>query len=290
LTGWRAGHKVILYGQDVKERDGVDKLPGTKIDRSSPVPYYFQLRKLLAEAITAGGWVPGERIPSEPDICRHFDVSRTTVRQALAELESEGLIRKDKGRGTFVAEPRSSSWFLQSSHGFFEEASRDGRKVTSRVLRAGVGELPSWASDALHVAEGTRGVFLERVRWVDERVVMYVETHLPEALGDAVLAADLQTGSLYRTLEDRLGIVVAGGRRVVEATVALDELAKILEVETGAPLLFVQAVSFDSAGRPFECYRAWHRADRTKIEVQVVNQVVASKAGLEAPHLRISQP
>ena len=263
-------------------------LPATKIERSSPVPYYFQLRKLLAEEISAARWVPGERIPSEPDICRHFDVSRTTVRQALAALESEGLIRKEKGRGTFVAEPRSSSWFLQSSGGFFDEASRTGRKVTSRVRRAEVTQLPSWAADALGLPEGSSGVTLERVRWVDDRLVMYVETHLPERFTEVVTSYDLENRSLYQALEERLGMSVASGRRLVEATTAEDDLANLLEVPPGSPLLFVQSVSVDAQGHPFECYRAWHRADRTKIEVQVVTQDVAARAGFEPVTMRIS--
>jgi len=263
-------------------------LPATKIERSSPVPYYFQLRKLLAEEISAARWVPGERIPSEPDICRHFDVSRTTVRQALAALESEGLIRKERGRGTFVAEPHSSSWFLQSSGGFFDEASRTGRKVTSRVRRAEITKLPSWAADSLGLPEGSRGVTLERVRWVDDRLVMYVETHLPERFAEVVTSSDLENHSLYQALEDQLAVSVASGRRLVEATTAEDDLANLLDVPPGSPLLFVQSVSVDTAGRPFECYRAWHRADRTKIEVQVVTQDVATRAGFEPVTMRIS--
>jgi GntR family transcriptional regulator len=264
-------------------------LPVSKIDRSSPVPFYFQLKKLLSEEIGTGRWPPGDRMASEPDICEHFDVSRTTVRQALAELESEGLIRKEKGRGTYVAEPSSSSWFLQSSHGFFDEASREGRKVTSRVLRADVGPLPVWATDALRLREKTGGVTLERVRWVDDRVVMYVQTHLPHRLADVVLSADLETGSLYRILEERMGCKVASGRRLVEATIAQDDLARILEVETGAALLYVESVSYEADGRPFECYRAWHRADRTKIEVQVLAHALAARAGIEPGGMRFQE-
>lgn len=264
------------------------ELPASHIDRSSPVPFYFQLKRLLSEEIETGRWLAGTRIRSEPSICEHFDVSRTTVRQALAELESEGLIRKEKGRGTFVAEKRSSSWLLQSSHGFYDEASRGGQKVSSRVLRAERGLLPTWACHALDLSEGSEGVSLERVRWVDERIVMYVETHLPTDLAEAVLSADLENGSLYRTLEEKLGKVVCFGRRVVEAMVARDDLATILEVEPGAPLLFVESISLDEEGRPFECYRAWHRGDRTKIEVQVLDEATVARAGFDPTNLRLS--
>lgn len=266
------------------------ELPTTRIDRHSPIPFYFQLKKLVVDEIASGRWGPGERLPSEPQICDHFAVSRTTVRQALAELKSEGMIRREKGRGTFVPEFPSASWLLQSSHGFYDEAVRMGHRVTSRVLRAELEVLPRWAADALGLPPESPGVTLERLRSIDDRLVMYVLNHLPPDLADTtLLSADLENGSLYRTLEEQEGLTVVGGRRVVEAVTAEGDLAKLLEVESGAPLLFVESVSWDGAMRPFECYRAWHRADRTKIEVQVVHEDVATRAGFSRQTLRIGR-
>lgn len=261
-------------------------LPAAAIDRRSPIPFYFQLTELLTREIEAGRWAVGDRLPSEPAICEGFGVSRTTVRQALAALESAGLIRREKGRGTFVARRDAGGWLLQSAHGFYEEAERAGHAVQSRVLRCEVESLPSWASDALHLPAGSEGVTVERLRWIDDRVVMYVLSHFPPAVADALSGADLEGGSLYRVLEDGAGFVVAGGRRVVEAARAERELAELLEVEPGSPLLCVEAVSWDDRRRPFECYRAWHRADRTKIEVHVMHEEAAAKAGLGLDDLR----
>jgi GntR family transcriptional regulator len=262
-------------------------LPQSRIDRSSPVPFYFQLKKALAEEIVSGRWSPGDRLPAEPTICGHFQLSRTTVRQALAELEAEGTIRREKGRGTFVAEPSTSAWILQSAHGFFEEAARAGHTVTSRILRREIEPLPTWACDALQLPPGCRGLTVERLRWVGDRLVMYVITHLPIELAEAVMAADLERGSLYRTLADTMGVVVHGGQRVVEAVQAQDELARLLEVEPGAPLLLFESVSWGPDRRPFECYRAWHRGDRTRVEVHVVSQAAASRAGIDPQGLRV---
>ncbi len=263
------------------------ELPPSLIDRNSPVPFYFQLKRQLSEQIASGGWSPGDRLPSEPAICGHFGVSRTTVRQALAALENEGLIRKEKGRGTFVAEPQSS-WLLQSAGGFHAEAARAGHTVTSRILRNEIEELPEWACEALSLPSGSRGVSVERVRWVDERIAMVVLTHLPPDFAEAALGADLATGSLYRVLEERLGVVVFGGRRVVEAVAADDRLAGLLEVPPQSPLLFVESVSWDQRLQPIECYRAWHRADRTKIEVQVAHEELVVKAGFSPSALEIA--
>lgn len=254
--------------------------PPVAIDRRSPIPFYFQLTKLLTGEIETGRWNVGERLPSELAICEQFGVSRTTVRQALAALESEGLIRREKGRGTFVNERRSGGWLLQSAHGFYEEAERAGHAVRSQVLRRAVEPLPAWASDALRLRSGTEGVTIERIRWMDDRLVMYVLSHFPAHVAETLLEADLEANSLYGVLEEREGLTVDGGRRVVEAARAERELAKLLEIEPGAPLLYVEAVSWDQRLQPFECYRAWHRADRTRIEVQVAHERVAAKASL----------
>ena len=263
------------------------ELPFSSIDRASPVPFYFQLRKLLEDQIVSGRWVPAERLPGESALCEHFTVSRTTVRQALAELENEGLVRREKGRGTFVAEPRTSAWLLQSAHGFHEEGERAGHSVTSQVLRKEVGPLPQWAADALRLPMGSEGVTVERLRWVDGRLVMYVLNHLPPELARTVLGADLENGSLYQVLEEREGLSVCGGARVVEAVAAEGELAGLLEVEAGSPILFVESLSWGVDNQRFECYRAWHRADRTKIQVQVVHEDVAARAGFNPTTMTI---
>jgi GntR family transcriptional regulator len=245
--------------------------PEGTIDRDSPVPFYFQLAALLEHEIVSGRWEPGKRLPSELDICAHFAVSRTTLRQALSRLEQAGLISRHKGRGTFVEGTRSRSWLLQSSAGFFEEeVERLGRQVTSHVRRVERGPLPTWASDALELPPGSVGLTLERVRSVDGLVAMYVVNHLPEQYADAVLA--LKGGeSLYRLLREHYQLEAAGGRRVVEALPAEELLAKLLEVPPRTPLMFVESVTWDRAMQPFDCYQTWLRTDRMKVEVEVVS-------------------
>ena len=264
-------------GQDPPEPPGVEAFG--EIDRRSPVPFFFQLKSLIADELDRGRWEPGDRIPSEPEFCRLFGVSRATVRQALAELEREGRLRKEKGRGTFVSEPRGNTWLLQSSHGFFDDATEAGRVVTSQVLRREVASLPNWASMALELDSGSEGVLLERLRSVDDEVVMYVQSFLRPEFAELILGAELERSSLYHVISEGAGVEVTGGRRVVEATSAPSDLAKLLSIPAGVALLQVEAISFDESNRPFETYRAWHRSDRTKITVQVVGSQAAATAG-----------
>lgn len=249
--------------------EGELRLSMLDIDRASPLPLYSQLKRALESEIAAGKLAPGDRLPSEPELCQRFGLSRTTVRQALAEMELEGTLRREKGRGTFVAERKDTSGFLQSSLGFYDEAVMRGHTVASQVLRAELEPLPGWATEALQLPSQTQGVTVERLRFIDGAVVMYVQNHLLGEFAGSLLSTDLTRASLYGTLRERHGIAIEGGRRVVEAVTASDRLAELLAVEAGFPLLFVESVSWNSGGRPFECYRAWHRSDRSRIEVQV---------------------
>jgi GntR family transcriptional regulator len=241
-----------------------------KLDRASGAPLHAQLREAILGAIEAGRLRAGDRLPSETDLCREFEISRTTVRQALTLLELEGALRREQGRGTFVAERGPASGFLQSSAGFHDDAERAGHVVTSRVLRSAVERMPPWAAGGLECEPGTHGVALERVRSIDGQVVMYAQTWLVLDVAAGVLAADMETASLYRVLREHHGLVAHEGRRTVEAVMAEPHVASLLEVAEGSPLLHVQAITRDRAGRPFECYRAWHRSDRSRLEIRVV--------------------
>ena len=87
------------------------------IDRDSPIPYYYQLSEILREQINSGRLVAGDQLASEPALCEHYGVSRTVVRQALGDLESEGAIQRMKGRGTFVAAPKMVEHLADDSPG-----------------------------------------------------------------------------------------------------------------------------------------------------------------------------
>ena len=244
-----------------------------RIDRQSPVPFYFQLAAMLEHEITGGRWQAGAQIPSEPDLCTAYGVSRSVVRQALQRLEQEGFIVRHKGHGTFVAEAQPRSWLLQSADGFFQdEVDRSGRRVTSRILRLEVAPLPKWAADALDVPEGSSGVTMERLRWVDGQVALHVSDYLPERLADTVLGLkDDHSESLYERLRRLEGLEVAGGRRAVEAAAAGQKLAALLEVERGAALAFIESVLWDRTLRPFHCFQSWLRTDRIRIEMEVAS-------------------
>ncbi|MDP2974956.1 MAG: GntR family transcriptional regulator, partial [Anaerolineales bacterium] len=107
----------------------VDSLSGISskdIDKEVPIPYHYQLRELLKGEITAGRWGVGERLPSERELCERFNLSRTTVREAIDALADEGLLHRERGRGTFVVKPKILEGLLQSPTGFTDSMREQG--------------------------------------------------------------------------------------------------------------------------------------------------------------------
>jgi len=248
-------------------------LTGAAIDRSSPVPFYFQLAELLEHQISSSRWNVGERLPSEPALCAQFNLSRTTIRQALARLEQEGLITRDKGRGTFVAHSRPRSWLIQTTEGFFQEQFiRTGHRVTSRILRIERTTLPPWATHALRLPDNSEGAVVERVRAVDGLVALYCINCLPATVAEFVLGLGPDE-SLYQRLAETRSIHVTGGRRTIESVSAGDRLASLLEINPTDPVAYIESVAWDSTGQTVDSYRAWLRTDRMRIDLSVSTEV-----------------
>ena len=135
--------------------DLTPKGPLRMIDLESPVPYYYQLYEILRGAIEEGYWPPGSQLMTEAELCEYYGVSRATVRQTLAQLLSEGLIRKERGRGTFVAEPKIRERLAERLTGFYDDMVAQGLKPQTRVLRSGVVPASQSVGTLLGIPAGT---------------------------------------------------------------------------------------------------------------------------------------
>jgi GntR family transcriptional regulator len=228
----------------------------------------LQIAEILRAGIADGKWEPGQLIPSEASLCEMFAVSRTAIRQALAQLVVEGLLHKEKGRGTFVARPHMAI-AVQELRGFFDEMSAAGRAVTTRVLRQEVTSCPVAIASALAVPVGTPVVCLERLRTVAGEPLVHATTYLPWPRFAELLDADFGAAGLYATLDTAHGVRPHGGLRRLEAVSATPAQARLLGVRARDALLRVFASNVDANRVPFEAFDAYYRGDRAVFEADV---------------------
>jgi GntR family transcriptional regulator len=248
----------------------LDKQPGDAFDRSAPVPLYYQLKQWLAGRIASGELAPGAQLESELELCERFGISRGVVRQALTELRYEGLIERQRGRGTFVSKPKTAEGLISGLRGLADDAALRGQRIDSTVIV--LGEVPAGASVArsLELQPGDPVVELERVRALDGEPHVLVMTYLPAAMVPGLAERDLSgSESLYRILREEYGLAIVSSLRRVEATVAGAREARLLGIERGDPLLVLRSIGYTTGRRPFDYFIAYHRGDRSAFEAEL---------------------
>jgi GntR family transcriptional regulator len=244
-------------------------LPMT-IDFESHIPYYHQLLEIIKLKIKDGTWAPGDRIPSEAELCDTYGVSRTVVRQALRELESESIITRRKGKGTFVAKPKISEGLIQKLTGFYQDMTEHGLEPGTKVLFQQIVPANQKIARYLDVPIGTDIVDIKRLRFIHDEPIQLVTTYIPRHLSPDLVDVELSNRSLYAYLETENGIKIARGIRYIEAVLANKEEAELLEIDEGDPLIMLDSVSYTETGQAIEYYHAVHRGDRSRFVVELI--------------------
>jgi GntR family transcriptional regulator len=240
------------------------------INFDSYIPYYIQLMAILKEKVQAGIWVPGEQIPGEQELCTLYRVSRTVVRQALRELELEGVINRRKGKGTFISLPKISEGLVHKLTGFYQDMVERGLKPVTKVLHQDVTPANEKVARFLNIQPGDQVIDILRLRYVDSEPIHLVTTYIPFEICPALATVDLTNRSLYEFLETECGSLIAKGKRYIEAVLADENEAELLGIERGAPLIMLDSISYSENGKPIEYYHALHRGDRSRFEVELL--------------------
>ena len=247
---------------------GATGIAGT-IDKTSPVPFYYQLRQLLESAVSGGVLTAGEQIPTEASLCERYDVSRTVVRQALSDLERTGLVTRLKGKGTFVTQPKVSEFVAQSLTSLHEDLSARGERLETKVLRLEVEPVSPHVAAMLELPQSEQIVLLERLRFLRGEPLVVTTAYMPHSICAPILGLDMSDRSLFDTYEQELGLKLHRGTRAMEARAATTEVAHHLGVPEGSPVLAFSGVTYLEDGRPIEYFIGLHRGDRSRFETEL---------------------
>lgn len=235
------------------------------IDRSSPVPLYFQFAQQLQNLIEAGELPPGTRLSNEIVMADEFGLSRPTMRQAMQHLVNKGLLARKRGVGTQVVTNRIRRQVEFTS--LYEDLERDGRRPTTQVLSVETAPAEAAVATALGLEEGKPVVSIERLRLADGQPIALLHNYLPEGVIELDLEA-LAEGGLYQQMR-RSGAALSTAEQTIGARRATAAEVRLLDEPRGATLLTMTRTAFDGSGKPVEYGSHVYRASRYSFEMTV---------------------
>ncbi len=232
------------------------------LERSNPLPLYYQLKEVLRQQIRSGHLEPHAAIPSEPELVASYHVSRATVRQALNELVHEGLLYRQHGKGTFVCEPRIQQT-LSELASFSEEIKRRGKRPGGLLIVSELTRGSEAVREQLKLADEEQVVRLERVRTASSTPCAYELDYLPYPRSSGIYqrAKEVAEGSLY-TLMTSEGLSPYVAEQAIKGGVANEREAELLQIPVGEAGLRYTCTTYDSTGQPIEFSESFFPSDR----------------------------
>ena len=236
------------------------------VNRSSPVPLYFQVAEQLEKAILDGTLAAGDRISNEVSLAQELGLSRPTMRQAIQVLVDKGLLVRKRGVGTQVVQGKVHRPLELTS--LYDDLSKAGQRQRTEVLTLERRAADERIAGELQLGPGEQVWFLERLRYVNDEALAHMQNYLPCTVVDRA-EVDLSTTGLYATLR-AAGVAMRVARQRISARRAEAGEARMLGEKRGAPLLTMERTAYDDAGRAVEYGTHAYRPDRYAFESTLV--------------------
>ena len=232
------------------------------------VPLYTQIRETLRARILDGTYQPHQQLPSETEMIETFAVSRITVRQALSDLQNEGLIFRLHGKGTFVSKPKAFQ-DLGRLQGFGEAMRQMGYETFSKVVSLRTVNASAAIVEKLHLPKSAKVTELKRLRFLNREPISLDVTYVPAALGTRLAKEDLATRDVFVILENDFGLSLGHADLQIGSALADETLASQLRVEEGSPVLVIERTTHTSDGQPIDYEHLYYRGDAFQYKVRV---------------------
>ena len=240
------------------------------VDESNPIPKYLQISTWLKELIQTGRYKADQKLPSEVELSKMCGVNRNTLRQAISELTAAGLLRKEKGTGTFVCSPSPVGLRhkLERISSFRDMLGRSGIKAKTRVISKRVENADDYVASNLFLGSSKRVIVIGRVRAGNGTPYIYEESYLPADMFEGILDLDL-TRSMYDLMSKHFSVELARSKQTISAVNLNPQIAKILQVPVNSAAIFSEYITFDEKSMPIELLYSFYRGDKYTLEIEL---------------------
>jgi len=253
----------------------------SNIDTRSGIPLYIQIKEIIKNDILSGKFKAWEKIPTEKELCKLYNVSRITIQKALNVLMQEKMLVRKQGKGTFVT-PFKLRRRLPKLYSFSEDMKELGLIPSSRVLEKKITKADEEMMTFLRLGPEERKITkIVRIRLANDEPVLIERTCIPYKLAPELINEDLEHGSLYTILSEKYGLILDHAEEVYEVTLAKGSEAKLLECEDPSPAFFITRVTYLKNGEPIELTRSIGRGDKLRFTLQLVKDEAQFRRSVE---------
>jgi GntR family transcriptional regulator len=236
------------------------------IDPDNPIPKYLQISGWIKDLIQSGRYEKGGVLPSEVELARICQVNRNTLRQAISELTAAGILRKEKGLGTFVC--ASTPLAIKSISSFSDDLRELGIKENTKIIKQGAEEAKEPVARKLILGPSGRVVAIRRLRTGNETPFIYEESYLPYHTFKEILQMDL-TGSMYQIIFECFNVTLARSDQTIQAVNLKGRIASYLNVPENTAAFFMESLTYDENNIPVELLYSYYRGDKYVFEVEL---------------------
>lgn len=227
--------------------------------------YHIRPREAALESIgaylTSHNLRPGDRLPSERDMCDMWSLNRCTLRSAVDRLERDGVLASRRGAGIYVLEPKFRR-NLQDLHSFTEEGRRQNREISTRLISLSEAECDKQLARRFQVVLGAPLWKLSRLRLAEGKPLLLETSFFLRDRFPGIDALDLEGQSLYVAFQDQYGVTPTQGEEKISITGVTDEESELLDVASGSPAFWIVSQTYDETGALLEYCRTVARGDR----------------------------
>ncbi|CAK7081470.1 GntR family transcriptional regulator [Tissierella sp.] len=235
------------------------------IDKQNKMPLYFQLMDIIINMIEEGNLRENDQLPSERELCDIYDISRSTVRQAIQELEKEGYIYKLHGKGTFVS-PKMFKQNLLKFYSFTEEMKKIGKIPSSKVLDFQIISCNEKLSKKMNLNIGEKIYIFTRLRLADNEPMMLETSYVPYAKFLGLTQELLEGNPMYDIFAKMYNISITSAEEVFRSVLTRTDEAELLRYTSGLPSMMIERITYDNENI-VEYTRSIARGDKFKYSI-----------------------
>lgn len=250
-----------------------------QLDRTGPVPIHAQIKLWMEDEIRTGVWPPRFKLRAEVDLAQDLHVSRGTVRKAIGDLIADGLLTQTHGRGTFVTPQVVDQPLADRLVTFSEDLISKGIAYATQVFDQSLIAAKGRLAARLNAAAGERVFYLKRVRSVAGEPVIVMHNYVVYLRCPGIERFDFASKRLFQVLEEEYELRLMRGERTFQAQGASAEVAELLNLAAGKPVMHVEQLTYLDDGDVIECSELWLRGDWFRL-VAAVNRTGKGNLGL----------